>query len=567
MNGIHKHQNGYGNGNGNGEAAKNGSALNLDKEDLDTNSGINYSTPATGLRRTRGFYVAMLVAGAVWLVTPASWLTVLYYFVLRPLRSTAINSSSGSSASSLLSRCMPSSHAPILSKFWYYYAIQEVPFSIYLRYVMRQAQRPRPLPKTDVNTLERLLTKCLEVGLPKEQVKRAEKEAANHLVQRHTNSAQNGGSKRSKEEEDLIDRQLGGSSPSNSGGQKKLQGVAAFKDRLIPKEEADEQRERLRVWFHYAPLEELYADNVREWLAWAFAGRELDQVKANKELAQLVEVALEMTKLRLQWSHLQEGYNPRHKPLRLTIDPVKVLHRPLGHYMVVNSVTALTIAWLRVAHGFRYEHVGRCSFLVKPRAPAAATSTSSSAPSHSNGDTPEPLPILFLHGLGIGIGQYQRFLQRLARHRDGVVIMIQPHISAGIYSPDFLEPPGKDEQAQATIEVLKRHNMERVTVLSHSNGTMVAGWLLRAAPEMCARNILVDPVSFCLWQGSVCYAFVYRQWATFIEVLLGYFVAREVGVAHTIGRCFIWSDMALWADELPTLDPKDTHFVFGEKDL
>lgn len=500
----------------------------------------------TNPRRTRGFFVAALIAGAVWFVTPASWLTVLYYLVLRPLLKGDRLPSAG------LARYMPAGHAPLASKFWFYYACQEVPFSIYLRYLMRQAQKPRPLPKIDTDMLEKLLTKCLEVGLTREDVKAAEQVAANNVAQRRR-GMQNGNGKHDEEE---VAHQVGGSlpPPSSSSSNGKLQGVAALKDRLIHQDEAYEQREKLRIWFHYAPLDEIYADNVRQWLAWAFAGRELEQVKADDEIYQLVEAALEMTKIRLQWFDLKPGYNPKHKPLRLTIDPVKVLQRPLGHYVVVNSVTAATITWLRFAHGFRYEHVGRCSFLVKPPMPSASSDR-------------KELPILFLHGLGIGIGQYQRFLQRLARHKDGVVIMIQPHISAGIYSSHFLEPPEKNEQAQATVEVLKRHSMDRVTVLSHSNGTMVHGWILRTAPEMCARNVLVDPVSFCLWQGAVCYAFVYRKWATFIEVLLGYFVAREVGVAHTIGRRFIWSDMCLWADELPTLDPKDTHFIMAEKDL
>ena len=34
------------------------------------------------------------------------------------------------------------------------------------------------------------------------------------------------------------------------------------------------------------------------------------------------------------------------------------------------------------------------------------------------------------------------------------------------------------------------------------SGTMLHGWILRAHPELCRRAVLVDPVSFRLWEGG-----------------------------------------------------------------
>jgi len=42
-------------------------------------------------------------------------------------------------------------------------------------------------------------------------------------------------------------------------------------------------------------------------------------------------------------------------------------------------------------------------------------------------------------------------------------------------------------------------------------------------------------------QCDVCYSFAYRRMHSAIDLLLGYFVARELGVAHTIFRDFQWS--------------------------
>jgi hypothetical protein len=113
----------------------------------------------------------------------------------------------------------------------------------------------------------------------------------------------------------------------------------------------------------------------------------------------------------------------------------------------------------------------------------------------------------------------------------------------------------------------------------------VHGWVARGAPEICGRHVIVDPVSFRLWEGKTCYAFLARQWVTGVEVLLGYFVARELSIATTICRQFNWSDMAreciasaierpeadfpsaVWAHDLPSHTPEDLQLVFGEHDM
>ncbi len=96
---------------------------------------------------------------------------------------------------------------------------------------------------------------------------------------------------------------------------------------------------------------------------------------------------------------------------------------------------------------------------------------------------------------------------------------------------------------------------------------MLHGWVLRAIPGLCTRNILVDPVSFRLWEGSVCRNFFYKKVVNHIAVLLTYFVSQELSVANTICRRFQWPSMALWASEFPSLDPKDLHVIFGENDF
>lgn len=466
--------------------------------------------------RTKSFIFGLSVAFLVWSVTPLAWLTV----ILRFYKKGEIFS-------------LPSKN--IFAKIWYLNSLAEIPFSIYLALITWKAGKQANPPKASFETLQILLTKTLTVGLPIKEGGLDDDQRQKHLRSGKTITSTT-------------------TAFQASNGDAQLRGISALKNKHIDENDAEQRRERLRSWFFFAPIEDIYEDNVREWLAWAFAGRNLQDAKEDKECCQLIDEGLEMVKLRLNWPNVKPGFNPKVRAIRLTLDPIRVMSRPLGFYVVTNYVTYATIAWLYAMHGFRFERSGRCDFLVKKPVPGTSSSKRS-------------LPIVFLHGLGIGLGQYIPMLTQLSRHKDGVVILLQPHISTAIFSSKFLDPPGKDEQAQATISILQKHKMERCTTLSHSNGTMVLGWLLRTAPEMFQRNILVDPVSFCMWEGSVCYSFIHRRWASGVEALLGYFVGRELGIAHTIGRSFIWFDMILWTEEFPSLNPKDLHIIFAEKDL
>ena len=103
-------------------------------------------------------------------------------------------------------------------------------------------------------------------------------------------------------------------------------------------------------------------------------------------------------------------------------------------------------------------------------------------------------------GLGIGLGQYVAVLRRLSQSDRGVVILLQPGISVQIWHPRFLSAPGIHEHADAIKAVCDQYGFKKATILSHSNGTMVHGWVMRDYPELCARNVPVDPVSFRLWE-------------------------------------------------------------------
>ena len=181
-----------------------------------------------------------------------------------------------------------------------------------------------------------------------------------------------------------------------------------------------------------------------------------------------------------------------------------MLTRPLGYYVVIQTFTLSVGAWLMFYHGFQLRSSNGLQMLVKP---ASAKPSSRFR-----------LPIVFLHGLGIGLGQYIALLRRIAHSDRGVVVLLQPGISTAIWHPRFLAAPPPASHAAAIKEICDAYGFKKTTVLSHSNGTMVHCWLIRAHPELCTRNVLVDPVSFKLWEGDVCYSFAYQTWKTGMEL-------------------------------------------------
>lgn len=468
-----------------------------------------------GLYRLRMLWPHFLV-WLVWSITPISWFLILHasYRIFHD----------GADWRAFFLPAMPrvTSLSTLLARLGWgfvrvfmFLSIGEVPFSIYLYLLTLHASRIRPPPAFEIEKLETLLIDSLQVGLPRRNPKEAR-------TQWH-------------------------------GKPRPLKKIAnAYDERHLTPEATVEIRKGLMRWFHNVDISQVRADNVREWLAWAFLGRELSECRQDDKIMKLIEDSLGLLEKRTDWT-FPPGHNSEIRSIRLTLDRLQAAHRPLGAYLVCNGFTYGTIAWACLLGGFQLQTHGEFRFLVRPATKRAQKSSQ--------------LPVVFLHGLGIGIGQYLIFLRKLARHETGVVIMLQPNISGLITSRHFLDAPTEDEHVSALKTAMNANGFETATLVSHSNGTMLHGWILRREPQLVARSVLVDPVSFRLWEGALCYNFLHKEANTPISVLLRYFVAQELSVAHTICRRFAWPSMALWVPEFPSIDSNDVHFIFGQNDI
>ncbi|KAM0746414.1 hypothetical protein T439DRAFT_329860 [Meredithblackwellia eburnea MCA 4105] len=346
-------------------------------------------------------------------------------------------------------------------------------------------------------------------------------------------------------------------------------------------------REHLRSWFYKAPFSDIHRGNVITWLSWSLYNQPYEEIleernqwlkagRPEREACDQVDgqgVAIELQgeedKLDLVLHSLKllearvakefpEGTNPKVKPIRLTLDPVKVASRPLLLYLIVYGMQRLALS---KARGFREYTDGDTRYLL--RIPKGWT------PSQ---DCEATRPLLVLHGLGMGIAQYSTLIQHLARapeteHRP-LMVLVQPYVSMSFFDRLYLRPPSQKDCTDGLYQVFQRWGFDQsgLTVLSHSNGSIAHGWLLKTYPDLIVRSVFVDPVCFCLWEGSVCINFLYKHARTPLDFLMRYFISRELGVAFVLQRSFQWSSNLLFPMQIPNLKSKyhTAFFLAGE---
>lgn len=168
------------------------------------------------------------------------------------------------------------------------------------------------------------------------------------------------------------------------------------------------------------------------------------------------------------------------------------------------------------------------------------------------------LPILFIHGIGIGIDTYISFLSELAKPNDNDNTSDEG--SVGIIAIELLPISFRitdsmlrsEELCREVHAILSRHGFEKVVLVGHSYGTVSATNLLKhqEVSTLVDSVVLVDPVSILLHLPDVAYNFTYRTPKLANEHQLYYFASTDIGVAHTLGRGFFWSENILWKEDL-----------------
>jgi hypothetical protein len=165
--------------------------------------------------------------------------------------------------------------------------------------------------------------------------------------------------------------------------------------------------------------------------------------------------------------------------------------------------------------------------------------------------------VVFIHGIGIGLYPYVNLLAQLdSRLNSGsssddlvgiIAIEIMP-VSFRITHSALK----KDEMCDEILAILKYHKFHQPVLVSHSYGTVITTQLLKS-PELADQIgpiVLIDPISILLHLPDVAYNFTRRKPQRANEHQLYYFASMDMGVSHSLSRCFFWSENVLWKNDI-----------------
>lgn len=295
----------------------------------------------------------------------------------------------------------------------------------------------------------------------------------------------------------------------------------SFLDKSNPLAEDDPRavdwRRMFSNWFLGTRWEDLKRENVLEWLAWSFYCMPYEDIVSEwndegrptlpKTLQDVEEImndnddeqdtsgklaflynGLYMLEARAGMRLPDGRTQPAGRSIRLHLDPVRATSRPLAKYLVTGFFNVLLQRRMSRAGFVKHSDGGLEYHIRVPDGWKAGDEATS--------------PLLFLHGLGMGLAQYASLVSYFEQHsslrRRPLILLVQPHVSMSLFHPEHRKPPTKESTTRGLKALIRRWGFkDGVDVVSHSNGTIVHGWLLKEIPELVKRSCLVDPVTFC----------------------------------------------------------------------
>lgn len=219
---------------------------------------------------------------------------------------------------------------------------------------------------------------------------------------------------------------------------------------------------------------------------------------------------------------------------------------------------------------FNSFHFHRTSFwaLFPPRLPALIATKKSPSRHITYWHRPHAsktrLPVLFIHGVGVGLYPYTNFLRDINVKDSYFGSISDTSDSIGIIAVEIMavssrltyQALDKDVLVAEIHEILRFHGWDEYVLVGHSYGTIISTHLLKAQSQLQAAAprigpvVLIDPICFLLHLPDVAYNFTARAPSSAKELVLWYFGSMDIGIAHTLGRRFFWSENVLWKEDL-----------------
>jgi hypothetical protein len=314
----------------------------------------------------------------------------------------------------------------------------------------------------------------------------------------------------------------------------------------------------LSGWFLGADICEIYRENLKDFLAWAFFYEDYEAMRQNLGseygIRQLDDLNWMVCAFDRKFElNMKPGRNPNVQCMRLNLDRLEPIHKPFFYYFLLYTLEFLFSIVLQRLSGFKkYRSRGEQELLAYwgqdcPEELKQNRTKVSYWYRPATSFNPKMKPLVFIHGIGVGLFGYFTFFRKLWSQYDAQIFVVEmPHVLTRLfpfYQPVIEDVPSDYEMVLALESMLNRHSVdERIgaTFVGHSLGSTVVTWMVKHRPALVKRAIFIDPVCFLLYYPDVSHSFCYRSPIDTASWLIWYFCSKELHVSWTLNACFYW---------------------------
>mmetsp|Transcript_919 Transcript_919/g.1182 ORF Transcript_919/g.1182 Transcript_919/m.1182 type:complete len:533 (+) Transcript_919:108-1706(+) len=330
--------------------------------------------------------------------------------------------------------------------------------------------------------------------------------------------------------------------------------VETFRPPPLDCEEVPNPYVRIAIekWFLDSPLEHITRNDFTKWCSWAFFNSEIDNLNNNEKLELEEHINWFENKIQFKFKLKAPRSAKPVKSIRLSLDPVIDTHRPLVYYIVISIMNTIgkTTVW---GLGFRFRNASPLKGVLyrpakKTKKKLLNNTNNNNNNELNNSENTEGRPIVFIHGIGIGFAHYLMFLFKLPT--DVPIILLEwQHVSMQVIE----HVPTIQETIEGISNILTADGHKDAVFVGHSLGTTAISWMLhdKKARHLVKGAVMLDPVTFLLINPGIAFNFIHREPTTVLELLMHYFVSRELFIAHTLSRHFSWSHNVIFPEILP----------------
>eukprot|EP01041_Mallomonas_annulata_P003598 gene3598-7152_t len=274
-------------------------------------------------------------------------------------------------------------------------------------------------------------------------------------------------------------------------------------------------------------IEEVYTENLDSLFAWIGYTSHLEDLTPTQrdDVTDIRNEAIERFGI-----SIKEGFNPSVRHAKPNLEPIIHKHRPLLLYVILYINEYYTNTFHLYGNGFRrikninglYYWYRKCELDNRP-------------------------PILLLHGITRGWSYYFPLINSLYKYR--TIILLE--CDCVRVSSLCFDVPDPITLIANLLEILDRHNLKQFSIIAHSYGTFMAGWLVKSHPDTVSHLTLIDPVALSAVLPESTYAIHYKPPKTISDYLLYYCVRTELSVMNTLQRNFVWYNIVLRFEDIP----------------